>query len=74
MMRTVTIALAACCGIFAQSFEVASIKQHILPVRMVGMDLSGARLTATAMTLTNLIIYRARLEAVSSFGRAKMGH
>ena len=57
MMRTVTVALAACCGIFAQSFEVASIKQHIPPVSGIGITNSGVRVTVTAVTLSNLVWY-----------------
>jgi uncharacterized protein (TIGR03435 family) len=41
----------------AQSFEVASIKLHADLVRSVGVSISGARVTVSAMTLTNLVDY-----------------
>src|SRR4051794_24870435 len=40
---------------FGQSFEVASIKLHVLPVQSIGVSISGARVTVTAMSVTNLI-------------------
>jgi len=70
-MRTILVAILTVListGIAGQSFEVASIKLHVLPVESVGMSTSGMRLTATAMSLTNLIVYAYDLQSYQVSG------
>jgi uncharacterized protein (TIGR03435 family) len=71
MNRTISaLSLAVCLspGVTAQSFEVASIRLHVEPVRTVGISFSGPRAIVSAMSLANLIEYAYDLKSYQISG------
>jgi uncharacterized protein (TIGR03435 family) len=62
MTRILSAVFLVTSCVWAQSFEVASIRLHKEPVRRIGIDLSGPRFTAEAFSLDNLITYAFDLE------------
>jgi bla regulator protein BlaR1 len=57
MKRIIALLLVfTSCG-WSQSFEVASIRLHKIPVSTVGVHVSGQRFTTDAMSLDNLVTY-----------------
>ena len=62
-------------GTYAQSplteppaFEVASIRQHAGPITVSGVDISGSRVTASALTVSDLISYAFSLKGYQLTG------
>jgi uncharacterized protein (TIGR03435 family) len=51
-----------------QKFEVASIKLHQDPVSAVGIDISGTRVTVSAMSVSNLVRYAYDLKSYQVSG------
>jgi uncharacterized protein (TIGR03435 family) len=51
-----------------QSFEVASIRLHTDQVRMVGLDISGPRVTISAFSVSNLVEYAYNLKMYQVVG------
>ncbi len=56
-MRFLFVTLLAA-GAYAQSsFDVATIRPHVTDIRKVAVDIEGSRITATAMTVRELIAF-----------------
>jgi uncharacterized protein (TIGR03435 family) len=71
MVRTALTGLLAS-GLFGQSFEVASIKQHDGPTPRIGVTTSGQRLTADAANIAVLVMYAYNLKSFQVTGTSPL--
>jgi uncharacterized protein (TIGR03435 family) len=73
MTRIISILIVGTSLAWSQSFEVASIRPHVLPRGVffgdVGLRVSGSRVTAENMTLSNLITYAYGLKPYQVVGQ-----